>query len=319
MDKYEIFMMQQKLSTRDAYGHALLEIMEIRSDVIVLDSDLSRSTRTEWVESKYPDRFINIGIAEQNMMGVAAGLSMEGFVPFATTYAIFIARGLDQVRQSIAYNKSNVKIVATHAGMAASHDGGSHQCLEDIAFMRVIPNMTLISPCDYNQAKSAIKFAASHIGPVYIRLQKEETDILIEEDKEFVLGSPDIMSEGEDLIIFCTGTICSDVIKARKILAGSGIKAKVVHLPTIKPMSREVIYDLSKDYSSVFVVEEHSFIGGLFESICHALSEYEGFKIFPIGMKDQFSETGHWHELKNKYHLCADGISSTIKNKLNIN
>jgi transketolase len=306
-------MTQEMMATRDAYGHALLELMEENENIVVLDADLSRSTRTEWVNNKYPARFYNMGIAEQNLIGVAAGMSMERLIPFATTYSIFIGRAFDQIRQAVAYMNSNVKIVATHAGLAASHDGGSHQSIEDICLMRVLPNMTIFSPCDYFEAKQIVRYAAEIDGPVYIRLQKEDSPVITDPDVPFHFGEPRILKEGNDLVVFSTGTVCAEVLNAANTLQAEKVSVCVVNIATIKPLNSNSLALIAEKFKCVVVVEEHSIIGGLYESICSALSQSVLIPIYPINIPDQFSETGTWDQLKHKFGLSSEAIVAKLK------
>lgn len=304
-----------EIPTRDGYGHALLELMEHDKNIIVLDADLSRSTRTNWVEERYPEQFINVGIAEQNLIGVASGLALEGLIPFATTYSIFIGRAFDQIRQSVSFASANVKIVATHAGLAASHDGGSHQGIEDIALIRCLPNFTIISPCDYYETKKAIIAAAYHVGPVYIRLQKEASPIITSEEDEFRIGQLKVFRPGTDIVIFATGTVCADAILAAKILDGFGISVCVINVSTIKPIHESEIRDICERYKAVAVAEEHSYFGGLFESICSANSIGHKCPIWAVNIRDEFGESGEWHELKEKFNLTSSSMAKFILNK----
>lgn len=304
----------KNMPTRDAYGHALLELLQTHKNIIVLDADLSRSTRTEWIDDKYPEQFYNMGIAEQNMIGVAAGMAMEGLIPFATTYAIFIGRAFDQIRQAVSYANTNVKIVVTHAGLAASYDGGSHQSVEDLALMRVLPNMTILSPCDYNEAKQAVKAAAIHHGPVYIRLQKEATPLITAENEPFIIGKLREIRKGKDVVIFATGTVCVDALAAAEILAHSGISVCVVSVATIKPLDTIALTEMARQFQAVVVVEEHSCFGGLYEAVCGAMQGGLTLPIWSVNIPDCYSETGAWIQLKEKFHLTP----ATMAAKLNM-
>ena len=300
--------MSEAKATRDAYGDALLELGASRSDVIVLDADLSRSTRTEWFRELYPERFINVGIAEQNLIGIAAGLAMAGFIPFATTYAIFIGRAFDQIRQAVAYGSANVKIVATHAGLAASHDGGSHQGNEDLALMRVLPGMTVLSPADYLEAKEAVLAAASHVGPVYVRLQKEPLPIITRTAQSFRIGRAQALRRGRDVALIATGSLVSQALEAAKTLACSGIQAEVLNVSTIKPLDVETITEVLGRCGCGVVIEEHSAIGGLYEAVAGALGRDLSCRLASIGMRDQFGKTGHWNELLTHFGLTSPAI-----------
>ncbi len=295
-------------ATRDAYGDALIELAERDPRVLVLDADLSRSTRTEWFMKRFPDRFFNIGIAEQNMIGVAAGLAAAGFVPFATTYAIFISRCFDQIRQSVCYAEANVKIVATHAGLAASHDGGSHQGLEDVALMRALPGMTVLSPTDYNEARQAVFAAAAHPGPVYLRLQKEPVPVVTEPDAPFPIGPARLLADGRDVALVATGSLASRALAARAILAERGIGAAVVAASTLKPLDAAAICAAAARCGCVVTIEEHNRIGGLHEAVTAALGGEIRAPVVPVAMDDRFGETGEWHGLLDAFGLTETGI-----------
>jgi transketolase len=305
-----------KRATRDAYGHALLELGASHEQLIVLDADLSRSTRTEWFKQRYPDRFINMGIAEQNMIGVAAGLSLAGLLPYATTYAIFIGRAYDQIRQAVAFGRTNVKIVATHAGLAASHDGGSHQGIEDLALMRVLPGMTVLSPADYAQAKAAVIAAALHAGPVYIRLQKEPVPDITEDDQVFEIGRAHCLRAGRDVALIATGSLVSRALDAAALLARSGIEAEVINVSTIKPLDVATISAAIQRCKCAVVAEEHSSVGGLFEAVAAAMSSRPGCRLQSVGMPDCFGDTGHWNELLEQFGLTAAAIEVAARSML---
>ena len=300
--------MSEKLSTRDAYGHALLELGEHNEELLVLDADLSRSTRTEWFAAKFPGKFINTGIAEQNLIGISAGLSMMGFVPFATTYSIFIGRAYDQIRQAVGFSRSNVKIVATHAGLAASHDGGSHQGIEDMALMRVIPGMTILSPCDYHEAKKAIHAAAKHAGPVYIRLQKEPVPVITKIEDHFQIGKISRLRKGKHVVLIATGSLVAHALDAAGILSSEGIEAEVLNISTIKPLEKDVLIEALRRCGCGVVIEEHSRIGGLYEACAGALQGSFRAPLESVGINDCFGDTGDWQELISKFGLSKAGI-----------
>lgn len=299
-------------ATRDAYGHALIELGKINTNIEVLDADLAKSTRTNWFQSNFTNRFHNTGIAEANMIGIAAGLSLTGKIPFATTYSIFIGRAYDQIRQAVSYSHTNVKIVATHAGLAASYDGGSHQGLEDIAIMRVLPNMTILSPADYTQAKNAIFAAAEFVGPVYIRLGKEDVPCFTD-DKKFIIGKAQTLVQGSDVAIVATGALVYMALEASKILMKSGIKCEVLNISTIKPLDTEAVIKLAKKCQCMIVAEEHNKIGGLFGAVSEFLSSNYPIFIEVVAMNDCYGESGSWYELMNKNGLSAKGIIEAVK------
>jgi transketolase len=305
--------MNREMSTRDAYGHTLIKIAERDTRIFVLDADLSRSTRTEWFKAHYPDRFLNVGIAEQNLIGIASGLSMSGWIPFATTYAIFIGRAYDQIRQCVGFSNSNVKIVATHAGLAASHDGGSHQGLEDLALMRVIPGMTVIVPADYNEACAAIVAAAAHEGPCYIRLQKEPSPIIMPPNVEFAIGRASLLREGRDVAIAATGTLVGAALAAADHLRESGIMAAVVNVSTIKPLDILTLSEIAAMCGCVLTVEEHNFIGGLHEAVSSALARSFPVPTAAVAVPDLFGTTGSWTDLLESYGLTSTGIAQAAK------
>jgi transketolase len=305
-------------ATRDAYGTALIELAEREPRLLVMDSDLSRSTRTDWFMKRFPERFLNLGIAEQNMVGVAAGLAASGFLPFVTTYAIFINRCFDQIRQAVCYAGANVKIVATHAGLAASYDGGSHQGLEDIALMRVLPGMTVLSPADYNEARQAIFAAALHPGPVYIRLQKEPVPVVTDPDTPFVIGPARVLAEGGDVALIATGSMVARALEAAGVLAAQGIGAAVVAVATLKPLDGATIRKVVERCGCAVTVEEHNSIGGLHEAVTGAIGGAVAAPVVPVAMHDRFGETGGWHELLEAFDLTGASIAATAMDAIEL-
>lgn len=305
-------------ATRDAYGNALLHLGKTNKNVVVLDSDLCRSTRTEWFKDQYPSRFYNIGIAEANMVGIASGLAETGLIPFITTYAIFISRGFDQIRQSVSYSHKNVKIIASHSGLAASHDGGSHQGIEDISLMRVLPGMTIFSPADYNEAYQAILTAAAIEGPVYVRLQKEPSPVNTPVNKPFDLSQATICKVGKDITFFSTGSLLSKAIEASILLQQEGVEAEVINVSTIKPLDTDTILrSLGKTGCGV-AIEEHNSIGGLYESIAALVVSNSPSPLLPVGMPDCFGETGNWNELLDHFGLNTQGIIRAARKSLKL-
>jgi transketolase len=300
--------MSEMKPTRDGYGHALLELGERRADVVVLDADLARSTRTEWFKDKYPQRFFNAGIAEQNLIGMASGLAISGLVPFATTYAIFISRALDQIRQAVCYGNTNVKIVATHGGLAAAYDGGSHQGLEDLALMRALPNMTVLCPADYNEARQAVLAAAEHEGPVYLRVQKEPVAVFTDPGRRFEIGRGQLLRDGEDLAVVAAGSLAYAGLQVADRLAASGISVRVVQLGTLKPIDANLVRDTARRCRAIVTIEEHNFVGGLYEAVLGVLGGRFATPVEPVAMPDCFGETGGWRELLKKYALDEHGI-----------
>lgn len=300
-------------ATRDAYGHALVELGGENPRLVVLDADLSRSTRTEWFQQKFPDRFFNLGIAEQNMVGVAAGLAASGLLPFATTYAIFVGRAYDQIREAVCYARTNVKIVATHAGLAASYDGGAHQGIEDITLMRVIPGMTVLSPADYNETVQAIRAAAAFEGPVYIRLQKEPVPVVTPATQPFVIGRATILEPGEDVAIVATGSLTSRALAAATLLRHEGLAAEVINASTLKPFDVATIRRSIARCGCAVTVEEHNRYGGLYEAVLAALSGEVLAPVVPVAMPDVFGETGPWVALLEKFGLTEGGICGAAR------
>lgn len=295
-------------ATRDAVADALVALGEARADVVVLDADLSRSTRTEVFGRRFPERFFNLGIAEQNLFGVAAGLAAGGFCPFATTYAIFIGRGFDQIRQSVCFARANVKIVATHAGLAASHDGGSHQAIEDLALMRVLPGMTILSPSDYPQACQALAAAADWPGPVYIRLQKEPVPVLHRMDEPFRIGPALRLRAGSDVALLATGSLVHRTLAAAEVLAAQGVSADVTEICTVKPLDEAYVRDVARRIGCLVVAEEHSRIGGLFDAVLHALRGELRAPAAAVALDDRFGTTGSWHGLLHHFGLTTERI-----------
>jgi transketolase len=304
--------MKELSSTRDAYGHALIELGSTCSDLMVLDSDLSRSTRTDWFQAKFPEKFLNVGIAEQNMIGISAGLAATGLVPFATTYTIFIGRCYDQIRQSIGYNRSNVKIVATHSGFSTSFDGGSHQSFEDLALMRSIPGMVVLAPADYHETKRAVHFAAGHVGPVYIRIGKYDQPACTTESDKFELGEPQVMKLGEHIAIVATGALVAEAIQAAQILSETGHNVTVVKMTTLKPVNVPSLLRALAGTYIVYTLEEHSIIGGLYSTVVECLARPAPRQVIPIGVKDQFGESGEWRQLLEHYGFTAAPVAARI-------
>lgn len=300
-------------ATREAVGAALVHLGHLNERVVVLDADLSRSTCSGVFAGVFPRRFYNLGIAEQNLFGVAAGMAREGFVPFAVTYAIFVGRGFDQIRQSIVFARANVKIIATHGGLAASYDGGSHQCLEDISLMRVLPEMVVVVPTDYNQACAAICVAAEYDGPFYIRLQKEPVRTLHASDCGFEIGRMFVHLQGRDLVLLANGAMVWPCIEASKFLRNIGIAACVAEMATIKPIDKSGLGMLASKFDCFVVVEEHSVIGGLYEAVAASLSSLAGVRVYSISTGDQFGTTGSWLELRASFGLTAHSIEAFVR------
>ena len=305
----------KKIATRDSYGNALAELGTEHDNVVVLDADLAAATKTGVFKKAHPDRFIDCGIAESNMIGVAAGLATTGKVPFASSFAMFAAgRAFEQVRNSVGYPHLNVKIGATHAGISVGEDGATHQCNEDIALMRTIPGMVVINPADDVEARAAVRAAYEHQGPVYMRFGRLAVPVINDRpDYKFELGKGVVLREGKDLTIIATGLPVSNCLEAAEKLAADGIDAKVINIHTIKPLDEELVVAAAKETGKVVTVEEHSVIGGLGSVVCDVLSEKAPTQVMKIGVNDTFGESGPALELLKKYGLDTDSIYEKIK------
>ncbi len=308
-----------KKATREGYGDGLVEVGKVYDNLIVLDADLAEATKTNIFKKVFPDRHIDCGIAESNMMGVAAGLAATGKVPFASSFAMFSAgRAFEQVRNSIGYPHLNVKIGATHAGISVGEDGATHQCNEDIALMRTIPGMVILNPSDYVEAKAAVKAAYEHDGPCYLRFGRLAVPVINDrEDYQFEIGKAVTLREGQDVTIIATGLTVSTSLEAAELLAKDGIEAKVINMHTIKPIDREAVIAAAKETGKIVTVEEHSVIGGLGSAVCDVLSENYPVKVKKIGINDRYGESGPAVELIKKYGLDGDGIYHAVKKFLN--
>ena len=309
------FSNAKKIATRESYGNALAELGKEYENLVVLDADLAAATKTGVFKKAFPERHIDCGIAECNMMGVAAGLATTGKIPFASSFAMFAAgRAFEQVRNSIGYPKLNVKIGATHAGISVGEDGATHQCCEDLALMRTIPGMVVMNPSDDVEAKAAVKAALDHEGPVYIRFGRLAVPVINDTpDYKFELGKGVVLREGKDVTIVATGLPVSECLIAADKLAADGIDAKVINIHTIKPLDEELILAAAKKTGKVVTVEEHSVIGGLGSAVCDVLSEKCPTKVMKIGINDTFGESGPAVELVKKYGLDADSIYAKVK------
>lgn len=305
----------KKVATRDSYGNALVELGQEHEDVIVLDADLAAATKTGTFRKAFPERHWDIGIAECNMTGIAAGLSTCGKVPFISSFAMFAAgRAYEQVRNSIGYPHLNVKIGATHAGISVGEDGASHQCLEDIALMREIPGMIVINPSDDVEAKAAVKAAYEHVGPVYLRFGRLAVPVINDRpDYKFEIGKGVVLKEGKDVSIFATGLEVNEAIEAEKLLAADGIDAEIINIHTIKPIDRELVVASAKKTGKVVTVEEHSVLGGLGSAVTEVLCDEYPTRVLRIGVEDKFGESGPALELLHKYELDAEGIYKKVK------
>ena len=305
----------KKIATRESYGNALAELGAEYENLVVLDADLAAATKTGIFKKAFPDRHIDCGIAECNMMGIAAGLATTGKIPFASSFAMFAAgRAFEQVRNSIGYPKLNVKIGATHAGISVGEDGATHQCNEDIALMRTIPGMVVINPADDVEAKAAVRAAIEHEGPVYLRFGRLAVPVINDTpDYKFELGKGVVLREGKDVTIIATGLPVSECLAAADKLAADGIDAKVINIHTIKPVDEDLVVKAAKETGKVVTVEEHSVIGGLGSAVCDVLSEKCPTQVMKIGINDTFGESGPAVELIKKYGLDADSIYEKVK------
>ncbi|MGL4391932.1 MAG: transketolase family protein [Fusobacteriaceae bacterium] len=307
-----------KKATRQAYGEALVELGKINENVVVLDADLTKSTKTTLFQKAYPDRHINVGIAEADLMGTAAGLATCGKIPFASTFAMFATgRAFDQVRNSIAYPHLNVKIAPTHAGISLGEDGGSHQSVEDIALMRSIPGMVVLCPADATETKKMVFAAAEYEGPVYIRMGRLDTEILFDEATyNFKIGKANTIKEGKDVTIMATGLMVERALEASKILEAEGISIRVINIGTIKPLDTETILKAAKETKFIVTAEEHSVIGGLGSAVSEFLSETHPTLIKKLGIYDKFGQSGKGEVMLEKYELTAAKLVSMIKDEL---
>ncbi len=305
----------KRIATREGYGNALAELGAEHEDVVVLDADLAGSTKTGVFRKAFPERHINCGIAEGNMMSVAAGIAATGKKVFASSFAMFASgRAFEQVRNSIGYPHLNVKIGATHAGISVGEDGATHQCNEDIALMRTIPGMVVINPSDDVEARAAVRAAYEHEGPVYLRFGRLAVSVINDrEDYKFEIGKGVVLREGKDVTIFATGLEVAEVLIAAEKLAADGIEAKIVNIHTIKPIDEELVVAAAKETGKVVTVEEHSVIGGLGSAVCDVLSEKAPTKVLKIGINDVYGESGPALELIKKYGLDGESIYKKVK------
>ncbi len=305
----------KKIATRESYGNALAELGKEHEDVVVLDADLAAATKTGVFKKAFPERHIDCGIAESNMMGVAAGIAATGKVPFASSFAMFAAgRAFEQVRNSIGYPKLNVKIGATHAGISVGEDGATHQCNEDIALMRTIPGMVIINPADDVEARAAVKAAAEYVGPVYLRFGRMAVPVFNDEAVyKFEIGKGIVLREGTDVTLVATGLCVNSALEAAEKLAADGISAEVINIHTIKPLDEELILASAKKTGKVVTVEEHSVIGGLGSAVCDVLSEKLPTPVKKLGVNDTYCESGPAAKLIEKYRLDGTGVYEQVK------
>lgn len=309
--------MTERIATRDAYGQALIELGRELKELVVLDADLSQSTKTAGFAKLFPERFFNMGIAEANLMGTAAGLAAAGKIPFASTFAVFATgRAFDQVRNSIAYPELNVKICATHAGITVGEDGASHQTLEDLALMRALPGMTVLVPADAPETKQVIGAAARHQGPVYVRLGRAGVPVVCDGDYEFRLGEIATLRSGCDLTVFACGFMVAVALEAAEYLARKGISAQVVNVATVKPLNVQQVAQAAAQTGAVVTCEEHSIIGGLGSAVAEVLAEHCPVPLERVGVKDVFGQSGKPTELLELYGLTAKDVGAAAERVL---
>lgn len=302
-------MKQEKIATRQSYGEALVKLGEKNEEVVVLDADLSSATKTNLFAKQFPERFKNVGIAEQNLMGIGAGLAAYGKIPYVSTFAVFAAgRAYDQIRNSICYPKLNVKICATHSGITVGEDGATHQMLEDLSLMRTLPNMQVISPSDDTQTKWVIEEIAKEKGPTYVRLARLETPIIYDKEQKFEIGKGVQHGDGTDATIFATGVTVAEALKAKEKLAKEGFQIRVVDMFTIKPIDREIIVKCAKETKRLITVEDHSIIGGLGSSVCEVLAEEYPCYVERMGIQDRFGKSGKADQLLKYFKIDSNAI-----------
>ncbi len=307
----------KKVATRESYGKTLVRLGEKNKDLVVMDADLSGSTKTGEFKKVFPERFFNMGIAEQDMYGAAAGLALSGKVVCASTFAMFATgRAFEIIRNSIGYTKANVKICATHAGITVGEDGASHQTFEDIALMRTIPGMTVVNPSDGVSAEKLIEQVVEMYGPAYVRLGRAAVPIVYDEDEEFEIGKAKTIREGNDVTIIATGIMVAEALDAADILKDEGIEARVIDMFTIKPIDTEVIVKAAKETGAIVTAEEHSVIGGLGSAVCEVTAEECPVKVRMVGQLDTFGSSGKPEELKKEYHMTAADIVAAARNIL---
>ena len=304
-------MIVNEIPMRDGYGNALLKLCEQNAEIMVLDADVSKSTRTNWVHDKYPEHFMNMGISEQDMVGTAAGLALGGITSFVSTYCVFLCgRAWDQIRTTVCYNNLNVKFGGAHAGISVGPDGATHQALEDIALMRVLPNMTVIAPCDALETEKATLAAAEWPGPVFIRFGREPVPVITDENSPFEIGKANIVKDGSDVAIFAVGAMVSEAAAAAQSLKTKGIDAAVINLHTIKPLDTKCLEKYARKTKAFVTAEEHQEAGGMGSAVMEYLAKNYPVPVEQIAVKDSFGESGQPGELMKKYNLNADSIET---------
>ena len=302
---------------RVAYGEAITKLGHTNNKIVVLDADLSGATQTKYFKKEFPDRFYNVGIAEENLMGIAAGFAYQGFIPFASTFAVFgTGRAFEIVRNQIAYVNLNVKLALTHAGISVGEDGGSHQSVEDIALMRSLPNMTIIVPCDSIETEKAVKATAEYVGPVYLRLARPAVEDITKPEDKFEIGKAQILKDGKDACIIACGLMVSRAISASNELSKEGIDAAVINMHTIKPLDKETILKYNNKCKVIVSAEEHSIIGGLGSAIAETIAGTNGAKFTMIGIEDKFGHSGNPDKLFDEYGLTKENIIKKVKENI---
>ncbi len=306
-----------KEATRKGFGKALVELGELNDKVVALSADLTESTSCKEFKEKYPDRYMEMGVAEQNSIGVAAGLSFTGYIPFVTSFAVFMPnRCLDQIRVSVAYNNANVKIVASHAGLVTGHDGATHQALEDISIMRSIPNMTVVVPCDFTEAVKATKTIAYREGPCYLRLMREKTPKITDENTRFDVGVANVMRDGEDITIIACGEMVSAALEAAERLQEENISVAVVNMHTIKPIDKECILGYAEKTKAIVTAEDHQVNGGLGSAVSEVVSSENPIVVKRVGVQDRFGQSGTAEELMKEYNITVEDIINEVRNAI---
>ena len=306
-------MDEKRIATRQSYGEALVELGKENNNIVVLDADLSTATKTNLFKKEFPDRFFDMGIAEQDMIATAAGFSTCDKIPYASTFAVFAAgRAYDQIRNSVCYPNLNVKICATHSGITVGEDGATHQMLEDIALIRTLPNMTLISTSDDTQTRWAVKEISKIKGPVYLRLSRYPTPIIYDENQKFEIGKAIQIGEGSDCSIIATGDVVYEAIKAKSELEKQGINARVIDIHTIKPIDKEMIIKCAKETDKIITIEDHNIIGGLGSAVCEVLAEENPKKVIRMGIKDCFGKSGKAEELMKYFEITSEDIVKQV-------
>lgn len=306
--------MTKKIATRETYGDTLVELGKRNENIVVLDADLSKSTKTYAFSKEFPNRFFNMGIAEQNLMGTAAGLAASGKIPFASTFAVFAAgRAFEIIRNSICYPKLNVKVCATHAGITVGEDGASHQAIEDISLMRSLPNMTVLNPADATSTEALLNEIVDYNGPVYVRLGRAKVSVIYDKNTKFAIGKGMEVKSGNDVTIIATGIMVDEAVKAFEELSKEGISARVIDMHTIKPIDKEIIIKAAKETKGIITAEEHNIIGGLGSAVAEVLAENHPAMLKRVGINDTFGESGKPDELMKKYGLTAENIIAKAK------